>query len=101
MIRSKKRFKWYKSGQNKSNNISELTSFHSKLRKKIQYIYGEYLCIWINSDKISLLKTQSKINNYVQRQNINKLRMIKINFTEYLKPQYEAYRKTMHSSSLI
>lgn len=40
IIRTKRRFKWYKSGKSKSNNISELINFHSKLRKKIQYIYG-------------------------------------------------------------
>jgi hypothetical protein len=40
IIRTKKRFRWYKSGQNKSENITELTKFHFKYRKKIQYIYG-------------------------------------------------------------
>jgi len=40
VIRTKKRFEWHRSGLKKANNLLVLTNYHSKLRKKIHYIYG-------------------------------------------------------------
>jgi len=40
VIRKKKRFNWYKSGENKKNNIEKLTNYHKNLRKDVHYIFG-------------------------------------------------------------
>ncbi len=40
IIRKKKRFKWYRSGQKKTNNVLRITNYHKKLRKNIHYIFG-------------------------------------------------------------
>lgn len=40
IIRKKKRFDWFRSGNKRSTNTIRLTNYHSKLRKNIQYIFG-------------------------------------------------------------
>lgn len=40
VIRKRSRFDWYKSGQEKRNNVTQLTRYHKSMRKDIQYING-------------------------------------------------------------
>lgn len=40
IIRVKKRFNWYRSGDKKKNNIVRFTNYHKILRKDLQYILG-------------------------------------------------------------
>jgi len=40
IVRKKKRFDWYRSGNERKNNIIKLTTYHEKIRKDFQYIFG-------------------------------------------------------------
>ncbi|CAI8301176.1 MAG: Uncharacterised protein [Bacteroidetes bacterium MED-G17] len=45
VIRKKKRFDWYKSGEQKNHNIAKLTNYHKGLRKDLHYIHGP-MTLW-------------------------------------------------------